>query len=276
MTRRIHVGVDGSEGSLRALSWAIGEARLTDGAEVTAVTVLPEPGVATGLLRQVADAATEVETMIRQAAGDFPVTHLVRYGLTAAMLVAESAGADLLVVGTRGHGGVPALRMGSVSRSCLHRARGPVVVVPPDDRAGHRGDAVVVGVEDSEPSRAALFLAAREARLRGVALTVVHAVHWDPLGVELVTPDEEELRRWGRSLLDRVLAGAALDVPVRPAVIAGYPGDVLVRQAARAELLVVGPQGRHGFPGLALGSVSDYCARYAPCPVLVARGGPGG
>lgn len=269
--RRIQVGVDGSRASLRALSWAIGEARLSGEAAVTAVTVLPEPGASAGFLRHLVGAALEVEEAVRRTAAGFPVVHVVRYGRTAAALVAESAGADLLVVGTRGRGGVPALRMGSVSRSCLHRAPCPVVVVPEEGRADHRGAPVAVGVDASAPSRTALALAAAEARLRGTELIVVHAVYWDPLGVELLTPDEAELQEWGRRLLDGMLAEADLDVPVRPVVLAGHPAEVLVRCAEEAELLVVGSQGRGAVSGLALGSVSDHCARHAPCPVLVVR-----
>jgi nucleotide-binding universal stress UspA family protein len=75
--------------------------------------------------------------MVREAipdAGDVEIERRVIEGAAAAVLVEESRGADLLVVGSRGHGGFAQLLLGSVSQQCAHHAECPVVIVRP--RAG--------------------------------------------------------------------------------------------------------------------------------------------
>ena len=60
-------------------------------------------------------------------------------------------------------------------------------------------------------------------------------------------------------------------VPVQPLVKQGNAAQVLIKQSADADLLVVGTRGRGGFRGLVLGSVSQHVAAYAKCPVTVVR-----
>jgi nucleotide-binding universal stress UspA family protein len=72
--------------------------------------------------------------MVREAipdAGDIRIERRVVEGAAAAVLVEESRGADLLVVGSRGHGGFAQLLLGSVSQQCAHHAECPVVIVRP-------------------------------------------------------------------------------------------------------------------------------------------------
>jgi nucleotide-binding universal stress UspA family protein len=133
---RIVVGVDGSESSKQALAWAAGQARLT-GAVVEAVTAceylnaygypLPVRGV------DIFELATKaVKDAIAETCADTDgaaVRHRVVEGHVASVLVNASAGADLLVVGSRGHGGFIEALLGSTSEHCAHRAVCPVVVV---------------------------------------------------------------------------------------------------------------------------------------------------
>jgi nucleotide-binding universal stress UspA family protein len=74
--------------------------------------------------------------------------------------------------------------------------------------------------------------------------------------------------------LDGILAevlGDAPEIPVTTQVVGGAPASVLLDAAADAAMLVVGSRGHGGFTDLLLGSVSDHCARYAGCPVVIMR-----
>jgi len=152
VTGRILVGVDGSDGSHRALSWAIAEARVR-GSLVQAVTVWRSPydpdemenlwvelgpdraerieTVENGRLASRARARSEAT--LAEVAGEDPgieIEPTILSGDPASTLCRLSASADLLVVGTRGHGGVAGLVLGSVSTECAHHSRCPVVIVP--------------------------------------------------------------------------------------------------------------------------------------------------
>ena len=142
MTATIVVGVDGSEESKQALRWALGEARLR-GARVVALRAWIYPTlaagglipVATDLFEQLAQneakelAATVEEVTAGEA--DVAVDQVVVEDAPARALVAASEDAELLVVGTRGHGGFSGLLLGSVSQQSAHHASCPVVIVPP-------------------------------------------------------------------------------------------------------------------------------------------------
>ena len=142
MTATIVVGVDGSEESKQALRWALGEARLR-GARVVALRAWIYPALAGGglipvttdLLEQLTQNETKelAATVEEVAAGetDVQVDQVVVEDAPARALVAASQDADLLVVGTRGHGGFTGLVLGSVSQQCAHHASCPVVIVPP-------------------------------------------------------------------------------------------------------------------------------------------------
>lgn len=139
--RHIVVGVDGSPSSVEALRWAINEARLT-GDTVRAITVWEYSVAAGGYgwapmavnydmnLRAIAEKA--LAEAIDNAAGPVcPVTIEGRVveGYAPSVLVDESAQADLLVVGSRGHGTFANALIGSVSQNCAHHAKCPVVIV---------------------------------------------------------------------------------------------------------------------------------------------------
>ncbi len=134
--RRIVVGVDGSVPSKAALAWALRQARLT-GAVVEAVAAWEFPSV-TGYPVRVADVdweglATEAlsDAIAGASTGGEPVkiTAKVMRGNAAEVLLKESAGAGLLVVGNRGHGGFVEALLGSTGQHCVHHASCPVVVI---------------------------------------------------------------------------------------------------------------------------------------------------
>ncbi|MFE9774450.1 universal stress protein [Streptomyces sp. NPDC005931] len=137
---------------------------------------------------------------------------------------------------------------------------------------------VVVGVDGSASSLAAVEAAALEARWRGTALRVVHAFIWPamhvPLGASSLGPAEGGLR----SLAERLVAEAverarsvAPDVAVSHTVVTGEPLTVLEAQSRSAELVVVGSRGMGGFVGLLVGSTAVHLAAHGRCPVLVVR-----
>ncbi|GAA3206849.1 hypothetical protein GCM10020256_02110 [Streptomyces thermocoprophilus] len=140
---------------------------------------------------------------------------------------------------------------------------------------------VVVGVDGSASSLAAVEVAAREARLRGAALRVVHAFLWPalhvPLGPSPLGPPDGGLR----NLADRVVAEAVArartaepDVEIGQVVVSGEPLTVLEAQSRAAELVVVGSRGMGGFVGLLVGSTAVHLAAHGACPVLVVREEP--
>jgi nucleotide-binding universal stress UspA family protein len=133
---RIVVGVDGSVPSKAALKWAVGQARLT-GAAVEAVIAWEYPATY-GYPVPVSDVNWEelagqviadAIAGVRSSAREVEVRCKVMEGNAAQALVDESAGAELLVVGSRGHGGFVEALLGSVGQHCVHHATCPVVVI---------------------------------------------------------------------------------------------------------------------------------------------------
>lgn len=146
----IVVGVDGSESSHEALRFAIAEGRLRS-ATLRAVHVwtmpifqaapdpflleVPSAPIDPGALEAVEAGARRVldDAVDQVTRGKDPGVEIERVfveGPAAAGLIEEAAAADLLVVGTRGHGGFRGLLLGSVSQQCAHHAPCPIVIVP--------------------------------------------------------------------------------------------------------------------------------------------------
>lgn len=134
---------------------------------------------------------------------------------------------------------------------------------------------IVVGVDGSEASDAALGWALEQARRTGDEVQVVYAWHYPEIG-ELLTANPFELQHDElqadaaaqlRHAVDRV--GVPPGVRIDPVLAMGRAGEVLLRAASDADLLVVGTRGRGGVTGLLLGSVSQHCVQHAPCPVVV-------
>jgi len=133
--RRIVVGVDGSDESTDALRWALAEARLKD-SQVVAVAAWHWPASAIGMvpltdldLSSAARSAAQSAVDDAVQDGDVPVEVRVAEGMPAPVLLKAASEADLLVVGSRGHGAFSGLLLGSVSQHCVSHATCPVVVV---------------------------------------------------------------------------------------------------------------------------------------------------
>jgi nucleotide-binding universal stress UspA family protein len=289
MAGRIVVGVDGSQGSRRALGWAAAEAVARE-AVLQAVIVWPSPS-GHGVPRRAPDNGDHLaegpRERLEQLLADMPVRvpatePLVVCGDPARVLCERSADADLLVVGARGHGGFAGLALGSVSTTCAHHSRCPLVIVR-DGADGHEDSLlsrILVGTDGSEGSRRALAWAVREAALRGASVQALH-VWRDPYGgemsVELGMAPFREGRQVELEQTEGWLAAAGAEatashpgVGVAPVILQGDdPARILCEQSADTDLLVVGSRGHGGFARLLLGSVSTACAHHSKCPVAI-------
>lgn len=133
---------------------------------------------------------------------------------------------------------------------------------------------IVVGVDGSDSSIAALRHAAKIAEALGAPLEAVTTWTAPPF------VDYSSIAGWSpeveaSAVLDDAVEQAFADQPPRAlirTVLPGLPAPTLIAQSRDAEMLVLGSRGHGGFAGLLLGSVSAACAAHAHCPVLIVRG----
>jgi nucleotide-binding universal stress UspA family protein len=278
---RVVVGVDGSAGARAALLWAAAEA-MRRGARLEVVHAWMAVG-AQQAATKVADDAASTAALI------YPTLDVVTSTpqIAAAQALLEAGvGADVLVVGPRGLGGFRGLLLGSVSHQCIEHAPCPVVVVRERPAAPASAAAtapaadatpgVVVAVDGSPGADAALRWAMDEAARRKVAVQIVYAWQFPPLGGFVVGPPDGY-----ESVADEILSKARAtahevkpEVPVQAVSRFGATVPVILDASVGAELLVVGARGHGGFGGLLLGSTAQSCARHAPCPVAIVRPEP--
>jgi nucleotide-binding universal stress UspA family protein len=279
----IVVGVDGSQQALEAVDWAFQEATLRQ-RPVHLVTGLVLdlfesvwPPADIGVVVDVARESLHDAEERKPQDFDLPVTRQLVGQAPARMLVEASEVADLVVVGTRGHGGFTGMLLGSVSQHVSRHAHGDVAVVRPTGPSAV--DDVVAGVDMSHRDPVVLRTAFEEAHRRQVMLRVVHA--WSPiapagpgLGVGPVGYRAEDRRSGEQGQLDRLLQTWEQDYPdvkVAHEALSGHPVRVLAQESERARLLVLGARGGGAFAGLLLGSTTSALLHRAHCPVLIAR-----
>ena len=280
------VGIDGSEHARRAADWAATEADRRH-AELRLVHAysLPVAGYA-GYSMAPDDLGTimrvEGAAMLRKIAADLRVDHpnlavtsRLFQGDAVVALRSESDHARLTVVGSRGTGRLTGALLGSVALAISSHGTAPVAVIPAEGPGGDAAGPVVVGVDGSATSEAAIGFAFDDAAVRGVPLLAVHT--WNagrsaPAGA--AATDSTEVEEGERAMLSEQLAGwrdKYPDVDVRPIVERGRPTATLLQYAQRAQLVVVGSRGRGGFAGMVLGSTSHSLITHAICPVIVVR-----
>lgn len=137
---------------------------------------------------------------------------------------------------------------------------------------------VVVGVDGSAQALAAVRMATREAAWRGVGLRIVHAFIWPLMHVNVGAPPsmpQGGLKHEAERILQQAAdTAAATDatVPVSTELITGGATGVMLHEARKANLLVLGDRGLGGFSGLLLGSVAVHVTSHIETPVLVVRG----
>jgi len=268
----ILAGYDGSPGSQRALEWAIWEARAR-GAVLT-VCHAWEPGYGAPPGDAAADLTWQYSERVlaggvqhaEGSMGSGEVRPLLAAGPAARALCELSGSADMVVVGSRGRGGLAGLLLGSVSSQVAAHAHGPVIVVRGRWRQvpGRQPPPIVVGADGSGASQRAVAFAFSEAALRDVPLRAVCAL-----------ADTASILGGGRQVeadFEQALAKCEAEYPevvVLRQVVHGAPRSALLEAASRAQLLVVGARGRGGLRGMMLGSVSMAVLHHASCPVSV-------
>jgi nucleotide-binding universal stress UspA family protein len=276
MSNTIIVGLTDAAASRRAVDWAarrardLGQGLLLFSVVGGAVGAVGEDDV---VARVIAAATARLETAAAElTASGLDVEIRVTHGDPVALLVDASKDAALLVIGgePRGRG-----RRGQHGGRLAAGAHCPVVVVPEADGGERRG--VVVGVDGSETSNAAIAFAAAEAERVGEPLRVVAA--WMPVAVPGdfgVYPDVylSDLQGITQGNVDRVVESVTAEHPsleVTAHVGEGDPAAVIGDHAATASLVVVGSHGRTGFARFLLGSVSEEVLAHLGAVTAVVR-----
>lgn len=257
------VGVDGSPGSFVAVDQATIEAELR-GWDMRLVHVQHSGlGVRSSSRDRGAALLEEMIDRVHSWSPGVAVVSRLRVGSPAAVLIEDSAGAGLVVVGAGSRGQGAGVLTGSVSSHVAAHAHGPVLVIRVPDWPPGPGWAtrpVVVGVDGSPGSEAAVEFAVQEARLRGSELVALYAVA------------EQAVPVGGRPdplAGDGVAALAPAGVNLHRRRVEADPRSALVAASAHAAAIVVGSRGKGGVGGLLLGSVSQALIHQAHCPVFV-------
>jgi nucleotide-binding universal stress UspA family protein len=136
---------------------------------------------------------------------------------------------------------------------------------------------IVVGVDGSQSSLAALRWAVRQAELTGAPLEIVSAWEWPVSysGWETPLPPDYDPADEARRQLDQTVSAVLTPddaIEVRRSVIEGHAAPVLEALSKTADLVVVGNHGHGEFVRMLLGSVSEHCVTHCHCPVVVTRG----
>jgi nucleotide-binding universal stress UspA family protein len=282
------VGIDGSECDELAIRWATKEASMRR-LPLRVVSVLDPPVMARPLdidladriltygrehARQIVD---DGAARARSLVPDVEVTPTVIAGQVVPALLAETANARLVVLGSGRRFDATRVRLGSVAAHVSAHATCPVIVAR-SPVTGELATAVgrggiVVGVDGSAISEAAIAFAFEEASWRGLGLTVIHA--WQTARMP-VTFDVAEATR--EAAEERVLAEALAgwsekypDVQVMSRLVRDHPARALMEESMGAVLLVLGSHGRGRFAEMVLGSVSQVMLRHASTSIAIVR-----
>jgi len=304
------VGYDGSAGAERALELA---ADLSDRLSASLTIArswrpTPNPSAVVQLTEQphstAEDAAIASEELMRDCSAvvnkhpNLVVHYTVDAASPADLLCQISQDARMLVVGSRGLGGLAGMMLGSVSSRCLHQSASPVLVVPqrelrpairqrptrtfPPDvgiTPSVAEGSIVVGYDGSPHALRALREALRLAGQLSVPVAIIQTWSFDtaPEGSRWKDGYAASYPEIAHEVLLQLEQATKPITAARPQVAAqcfavlGYPAEVLVRASESAAMMIVGSRGRGGFAGLLLGSISTQCAHRALCPVLVVR-----
>lgn len=280
---RIVVGVEDAPSAEVALRWGEVEGRIR-GAEVHATMAAGMPlayyplGWPTSSVdtQALLEGAVKHLDLIVERTAERPeaVVRHVHIGSAAEVLLERARDADLLVVGTRGLHGVVRW-LGSVSDQVVRHAPCPVAVIPETPAPSPEGAPLVVGVDGSPGSHAAVEWALEEARFRGAPLraVLVWALFDQPHdGPDHFDPrfDDESAREFLAEQVEKAVgATSAAEIELVTECDLAAPGLVRVADAAGAPMLVVGARGLGGFKGLLLGSVSHRVLLTTSRPVVV-------
>ena len=270
------VAWDGSDPARAALDWSL--ARCNEG-ELTLVRILDRTVSSV-------DYFTEESTNVRarealkddadRVSAKYPnlTVHAdLRSGDPITELRALSGCDTLVVVGTHRRRGSTLRYEWSMGARLAGSARGPIAIIPESDSKHHAG--VVVGVDGSAASNAAVDFAATEADRTGQELHAIHAWQEPLVWRDTTEPDArflQTLESSHRRILDESLLTVARrypDLSIRASLVRGAPQSALLDAARGAALLVVGDHGQKGISKLLLGSVSHSIVLNIQSPMVV-------
>lgn len=280
MSARIVVGIEQTPAGERALAWAAQRAAERHRPLMVASVISGALGVV-GEGELLAETEREVgawldaEAQRLRESGLNVETEVLR-GDPVTQLAKASADEEMLVIGSdyRGHGAGPARGVHGIRIASA--ASVPVVVVPDIDLDGRTG--VVVGVDGSPVSEAAIRFAAAEADRLGEPLIAVTV--WTPMTARprnsVVYPQDylAALERAAQESLSLSLAGLRQDYPdleIRTETRRGFPSAVINELAADARLTVVGSHGRGAIARFLLGSISHEVLAHLSATTAVVR-----
>jgi nucleotide-binding universal stress UspA family protein len=276
---RVVVGVDTSDNAARAAAWAAREAA-DRGLKLVIVHALDLPIGAAAAIEPAGYAEAHrthatalldrVAAPLREQYPQLVIEAEVAEIDPARALVTLSSGSELVVTGTRGHGGFAGLLLGSVSLKCAAHALSPIVVVRGEEPGEARNE-VVLGIEREQQEAPIRFAFATAARL-GATVCPVRA--WQPKiayggyyteGIDITqiheTTDLESLLKPVREDFP--------EVEVRPATVLGNPVPMLIEASRGARLLVVGAHRQRNPLSVGAGYVVQGLLSHSPTPVAV-------
>jgi nucleotide-binding universal stress UspA family protein len=275
------VGVGSRRPTGPALTWAVEEAtrchrplqvihadRSADHARPTGLGAGGEP---------IPPQVVAVVSRARELSPGLEVAAEVSEGMPAHALTEASAYASCVVLGGHGRGSLAANLLGSTTDKVAVHALCPVIVVRGQEESRQVRSSVVVGVDGSALSAAAIGYAFAKASDYGLPLTVVHAcpsratVGYVPPWQAADPAARVESERAATAQEIAGWSGEFPDVRVNAHVLRGDPAAALVDHSREAALLVVGSRGFGGLGGRLVGSVSQAVVGRAHCPVAVVR-----
>ncbi|WP_406457626.1 universal stress protein [Streptomyces sp. NBC_00876] len=274
--REIVVGIDPVRDWHMALAWAADEAHRRGVSLRLVVVVRPQHDTQhvddtlhhMELERAGADALAEAVAWSQARWPDVGTTAALLGGRPGPTLAHLSGKARMLVLGSRHLNRAEGfLSAGSLVIPVAAQAHCPVVVVGDAEHSTQESPYVVVGVDGSESSKAALALAFEEADLRGCALRALAV--WQPPVFSLHGKDASLQAE--RRLLSETMAGWSQkypDVRLYHEVLTGSPVEALAEAGEHALAVVVGRRGQGGYSGMRVGSVVHGLLHRAHCPVI--------
>lgn len=290
---RILVGTDGSDPAAIGIE-AARDLAAQSHAELRIVAVVPPTGELFGTAwpaDMIVDpepieraACQQLEEYLRDQVGRTPAeistSSILRRGRPATEIVAEAVGwrADLIVVGSRGHGALGSILLGSVSEEVIDRSPVPVLVARTP-----RLRRLILAVDGSPAAESATDFLIRDGSFSGFDVSVLHVAPPDwpwwlgagsvgPASVGAVLENNAAIRSRQAAAVERatrILSTSGLNA--RSGARVGDAADELVRAATEldADTIVIGSRGQTGLTRLVLGSVARHVVRHAPASVLV-------
>ncbi|GAA4077354.1 universal stress protein [Actinomadura miaoliensis] len=288
------VGYDGSVAADQALRWAVEEAQLRDlpltvchawqwpyslaAPDEDTLEILRGAGAVVadeGVRKAHAIVADAGVRRARALATRLEVRWCLERGSASSVLLQASRDATLIVLGARGHGGFEGLTVGSTAAQVAAHASRPVIVVRPTPSAERPAARIVVGVDGSPASQAALGFTFQEAELRDASVTAVCG-WWDPAA--LPSPDRapfidaERVRHEAITKFEQAVTPWRDEYPkvaVDAKFVVDTPRHALANAAKDAALLVVGDRGIGSTPQALLGPVPQFLLAQATCSVAI-------